>query len=223
MGQRCPSILLADDHPMMLDGLVKLLSPDFEVVGAVADGQALLEAAKIHRPQLVIVDISMPGIDGIEATRRLRDRVPETRVLVLSCYTEPSWVRAAFEAGAHGYLAKTAISTEIEAAICEVLQGNFYVSPAVAQAVFRPGPGPEPATVRRNEAPRPAPCGTLTSREVEIIHLVGKGLSNKKIAGELGLSVATIRTHLNKVYGKIGAESRVELALYAIQFGEAVM
>ena len=76
MGRRCPSILLADDHPMILDGLTKLLSPDFEIVGAVTDGQALLEAAKIHRPQLVIVDISMPGIDGLEATRRLRDRSP---------------------------------------------------------------------------------------------------------------------------------------------------
>lgn len=222
MGRRCPSILLADDHPMILDGLARLLSPDFEIVGAVTDGQALLETAKIHRPELVIVDISMPGIDGIEATRRLRHRVPEARVLVLSCHTEPSWVRAAFEAGAHGYLAKTAVFTEIETAVREVLQGNFYVSPAVAHAVLD-GYGPEPANVRGNEAPRPAPCGTLTSREVEIIYRVGKGLSNKKIADELGLSVATIRTHLNKVYEKIGVESRVELALYAIQSGEAVM
>lgn len=222
MGRRCPSILLADDHPMILDGLARLLSPDFEIVGAVTDGQALLEAAKTHRPQLVIVDISMPGIDGIEATRRLRHRVPEARVLVLSCHTEPSWVRAAFEAGAHGYLAKTAVFTEIKTAVREVLQGNFYVSPAVAHAVLDRYE-PEPATVRRNEAPRPAPCGALTSREVEIIHRVGKGLSNKKIADELGLSVATIRTHLNKVYEKIGVESRVELALYAIQSGEAVM
>ena len=222
MGRRCPSILLADDHPMILEGLTKLLSTDFEIVGAVTDGQALLEAAKIHRPQLVIVDISMPGIDGLEAARRLRDSVPEARVLVLSFHTEPFWVRAAFEAGAHGYLPKTAVSTEIETAVREVLQGNCYVSPTVAHAVLD-RPRPEPEAVRRNEAPRPVPCGALTSREVRIIHLVGKGLSNKKIADELGLSVATVRTHLNRVYKKVGAESRLELALYAVQSGEAVM
>jgi len=106
------SVLLADDHPMMLEGLKRLLSPDFEVVGAVADGPALLEAAAVLRPDLIIVDISMPGIDGIEATRRLRLLVPQARVLILSFHTEPSWVQAAFEAGAHGYLAKTAVLME---------------------------------------------------------------------------------------------------------------
>jgi DNA-binding NarL/FixJ family response regulator len=220
VGRRCPRALLADDHPMMLEGLRKLLSPDFEIVGAVADGRALLEAAVIQRPDLIVADISMPGIDGIEATRRLRLLVPESRVLILSFHTEPSWVQAAFEAGAHGYLAKTAISTEIETAVREVLKGNFYLSPVVTQAVLgssRQEPG------GRRETARPAASGALTPRVVEIVRLVGKGLGNKEIAEQLGLSVATVRSHLTKVYEKVGSVSRVELALYAAQSGETVM
>jgi DNA-binding NarL/FixJ family response regulator len=220
VGRRCPRALLADDHPMMLEGLRKLLSPDFEIVGAVADGRALLEAAVIQRPDLIVADISMPGIDGIEATRRLRLLVPESRVLILSFHTEPSWVQAAFEAGAHGYLAKTAISTEIETAVREVLKGNFYLSPVVTQAVL--GSSRQEAG-GRTETSRPAASGAFTPREMEIVRLVGKGLGNKEIAEQLGLSVATVRSHLTKVYEKVGSVSRVELALYAAQSGETVM
>ncbi len=207
---------------MMLEGLKRLLSPDFEIVGAVTDGQALLEAAEIQRPDLIIADISMPGIDGVAATRRLRALVPEARVLILSFHTEPSWVQAAFEAGAHGYLAKTAIPTEIETAVREVLKGNSYVSPAVTQSLLG-WQRQELEIARRTEAPRPAPSGALTLREGEVVHLVGKGLSNKKIAQQLGLSVPTVRTHLTRLYEKLGAESRVELALYAAHSEEAVM
>jgi DNA-binding NarL/FixJ family response regulator len=107
MSEKRPTVLLADDHPMMLEGLRKLLVPDFEVVGTVTDGRALLAAARNWRPALVLTAISMPGMDGLEATRRLRAIVPEARVLILSIYTEPSWMRAAVEAGAWGYLAKT--------------------------------------------------------------------------------------------------------------------
>lgn len=215
-----PRVLLADDHPMVLEGLRRLLGVNFEVVGAVKDGPALLEAAEIQRPDLIVVDISMPGIDGIEATRRLRDLVPEARVLILSFHSEPSWVHAAFEAGAHGYLTKTSAPEEVETAVREVLKGNFYVSPMVTRAVL--GLTGEETTGRIDPA-HPAAAGALTPREVEIVGLVGKGLSNKEIARELGVSVPTVRTHLNKVYEKIGLVSRVELALYAAQSEEAVM
>jgi DNA-binding NarL/FixJ family response regulator len=220
MGQRRPRVLLADDHPMVLEGLRKLLRLDFEVVGAVADGHALLEAATVQRPDLIVTDISMDGIDGVEATRRLRHLVPEVRVLILSFHTEPSWVHAAFDAGACGYLTKTSAPAEIETAIREVLQGNFYISPAVASA-FLGLPGQE--ITGRTDTARPVAAGALTPREIEVVRLVGKGLGNRKIADALGLSVATVRTHLNKVYEKIGLVSRVELALYAAQTGEAVM
>lgn len=207
-------VLIADDHPMMLEGLSKLLGPDFDVVGMVSDGRALLQAAERTRPDLVITDISMPEIDGIEATRRLRASVPGVRVLILSIHTDPSWVQAAFEAGACGYLTKTSAAEEIELAVREVSKGRYFVSPSVTKALvttaLQDGAG------RRESAPPAAGTGEpLTPREVEIVGLVGLGLGNKEIARRLGVSVATVRTHLGKVYGKLGTASRLELALLA--------
>lgn len=233
MCERRPRVLLADDHPMMLEGLRKLLSADFEVVGAATNGRALLEAAEIRRPDLVITDISMPVIDGIEVTRRLRDLLPETRVLILSIHAEPSWVRAAFDAGAYGYLTKGSAPDEIEAAVHEVLKGRFYLSPAVTQTFTGPAqedtverhyfPGSYPGSHPRPPRPRPVTGDALTPREADIVQLVGRGWGNKEIALALGVSVATVRTHLNRVYEKMGPVSRVELALYAAQSIEAVM
>jgi DNA-binding NarL/FixJ family response regulator len=203
-----PTVLLADDHPMILEGLKKLLEPEFDVVGAVADGRALLETAEQWRPDLVITDISIPEIDGIEATRRLRAAVPGVVVVILSVHAEPSWVRAAFAAGACGYLTKSSAPEEIELAVREVLQGHLYVSPRVARAAVLP---PEGARRESGEA--------LTPRELDIVRLLGTGLGNKEIASRLGVAVTTVRTHLNSVYDKLGSASRVELALYAAQAG----
>jgi DNA-binding NarL/FixJ family response regulator len=219
MSESRPKVLLADDHPMMLQGLRKLLEPDCEVVGEVADGRALVEAAERLRPDLVIADISMPEVDGIEATRRLRAVSPGTCVLILSIYKEPSWVRAAFEAGARAYLTKSAAPEEIETAVREVLKGRFYISPVVTEAVITTTlevPA-EPSTARRTGEE------AFTPRELDIVRRVGRGLCNKEIAQELGVSVTTVRTHLNRVYEKLGTASRVELALFAAQSEEAVM
>jgi len=216
-------VLLADDHPMMLEGLRKALAFPFEVVGAVADGRALLQAARILRPDIVIADISMPEVDGIEATRRLLETVPETRVLILSIHMEPSWVRAAFEAGAHAYLTKTAAPEEIELAVREVLKGCFYVSPVVTQAAVSFPVKERSERVKSAQRPRVAADEALTPRELDIVRLVGKGLRNKEIADALGVSVTTVRTHLQKVYDKLGPGSRVELALFAANAGEIVM
>lgn len=126
MPYRCRRVLLADDHPVMLTGLRMLLEPEHEVVGTVTDGQALLDAAERLRPDLVITDIAMPGIDGIEATRSLQASLPDVRVLILSIHTEPSRVRAAFAAGAWGYLTKSSAPEEIALAVREVLADRFY-------------------------------------------------------------------------------------------------
>jgi DNA-binding NarL/FixJ family response regulator len=210
MPERRPRILLADDHPMMLAGLRSLLEPELEVAGTATDGQALLAAAERLRPDLVIADIRMPGLDGIEATRRLRARLPRVKVLILSIHAEPSWVRAAFDAGACGYLTKTSAPEEIERAVGEVLADRFYVSPAVTRAAIT-------AAARPTAPPLPAGDEALTRRELDIVRLVGKGLGNKEIAGSLGISVATVRSHLNNIYEKLGPASRVELALLAAQ------
>jgi len=205
---------------MMLAGLRKILESDFEVVGTATDGRSLLAAAEVLQPDLVVSDISMPEMNGIEATRRLRELVPQARVLVLSIHTDPCWVQAAFAAGAYAYLPKTAAAEEIESALREVLQGRFYVSPMVAGAVLT-SPPPSP-TARRVKVEKAA-GETLTARELAIVRLVGKGLANKAIARELGVSVTTVRTHLNRIYEKLTPGSRVELALYAAQSGETVM
>ena len=217
-----PKVLLADDHPMMLQGLRKILEPDCEVVGEAVDGPALVEAARRLRPDLVITDISMPEVDGIEATRRLRTAAPETKVLILSIHTEPSWVRSAFDAGAHAYLPKTSASEEIETAVREVLKGRFYISPLVTQAMVAATREHPPE--RLPEARRTAEEAALTPRELDIVRLVARGLGNKEIAQELGVAVTTVRTHLSRVYDKLGPGSRLELALrYSGQDGEAVM
>lgn len=211
---RRPTVLLADDHPMMLAGLRKLLEPELEVVGTATDGLTLLAAAKRLRPDLVITDVSMPGLDGIEATRRLQTAVPGVRVLILSIHAEPSGVRAAFEAGVWGYLTKTSAAEEIERAVREVLAGRFYVSTEVARAAIIP-------MACDFASPPPAACEALTRRETDILRLVAEGLGNKQIAWRLGVAVTTVRTHLSSVYEKLRVESRVELALYAAQASTA--
>ncbi|HYU33000.1 MAG TPA: response regulator transcription factor [Thermoanaerobaculia bacterium] len=204
-----PRVLLADDHPMMLAGLRKLLEPELEVVGTVMDGQLLLAAAERLRPDLVITDIGMPGLDGIEATRRLQASLPGVKVLILSIHAEPSCVQAAFAAGAWGYLPKTSAPEEIERAVREILADRFYVSPAVARAAI--------GTARGCESPPPVDGETLTQREQDILRLLAEGMGNKQIARRLGVAVTTVRTHLSSVYEKLRLESRVELALYAAQ------
>ena len=220
MRQPSPRVLLADDHPMILAGLKRLLERDYEVVGEAMDGGELLAAAERLQPDLIITDISMPGIDGIEATRRLQGIVPKALILILSIHTGSAWVRSAFDAGAHAYLSKTSAFQEIETAVREVLQGRFYISPEVTRGLVGtlqelPGEG--------REERREAAGGMLTPRELDIVRLVGKGLGNKEIAHALGVSVTTVRTHLSRVYDKLGPGSRLELALYAAHAGETVM
>lgn len=200
---------------MMLEGLRESLGPDFEIVGTATDGRALVELAEVLRPDLVITDISMPVINGIEATRRLRDLVPETRVLILSVHDDPEWAKAAFDAGAYAYLTKDSAAKEIETAVREVLKGRFYLSPAVTQAFMDLAKADTAERQYLPGPPRPAAGDTLTPREMDILRLLGRALGNKEIALELGVSVTTVRTHLNRIYEKIGPMSRVELALYA--------
>jgi DNA-binding NarL/FixJ family response regulator len=171
----------------------------------------------------------MPLVDGLEATRRLQKARPGTRVLILSVNADPSWVREAFEAGACGYLTKISAAEEIGTAVREVLKGLFYVSPVVTRGVIDAA---KEFAARRREPVLPrtfvpsAPSAVnqiLTPRELDTVRLVGQGLSNKEIAQHLGVSVATVRTHLNKAYDKLGTVSRVELALLAALPGGAVM
>lgn len=211
MAHRCPTVLLADDHPLILNSLRLMLESELQIVGEVTDGQDLLDAAEHLRPDLVITDIAMPGLDGIEATRLLQAVLPGVRVVVLSVHAEPFYVRAAFNAGAWAYVTKGSALFEIDRAVREVLDDRFYISPAVARAAV--------GSADRRECPLPMVGEALTPREAEILRLVAEGLGNKQIAERLGMSVTTVRTHLNSVYGKLRVKSRVELALYGAQAG----
>lgn len=203
--------ILADDHPMMLEGLSKLLEPSLDIVARVLDGEMLVETAERHQPDLVVTDISMPGVDGIEATRRLTIVSPRTRTVVLSIHHDSSRVRSAFDAGAWGYLPKNAVADEVETAIQEVLDGRYYVSPSVTRALVSPSEGMKPSSKAQPQPGREI----LTPRELEVSRLVGEGWSNKKIAQQLGIAVTTVRTHLSSVYAKLEKTSRIELALFA--------
>lgn len=218
MTERTPSVILADDHPMMLAGLRALFEPTLDVVAMATDGEALVEAGARLRPDLVIADIAMPRVDGLEATRRLGVLSPETKVVILSCHGEASWVQAAFEAGARAYLSKAAAPAEIEGAIREVMAGHYYISPSLTRALLVP----QTAASRPPQAAPPAEEELLTPREQTISHLVGQGLHNKEIAHRLGVSVATVRTHLSNVYTKLGGVSRIELALQAARAAGAL-
>lgn len=202
---RRSTLLLADDNPMMLRGLREVLAPAFDVIGTATDGHALLEAVERRRPDLVITDVSMPGFNGIEATRRLRKAAPGVRVLILSIHTDPAYVQAAFAAGACGYLTKTSTAEEVERAVREVLAGRFYVCPEVTRAAVLP-------VARSLESPPPIAAETLTRRERDILRLVAEGLGNQQIARRLGVAVTTVRTHLHSLYGKLRVKCRVELA-----------
>lgn len=219
-----PRVLLADDHPMMLDSLVSLLTPHCEIVGRATAGLEAFELATRLRPDLAILDIAMPGLDGTELTRRLLAAQPSLKVLILSLHQHASWVRTAFDAGAAGYLCKTAAAAEILLAVQEVLAGRCWISPAVAKKALQPRPqrGPSPPEEPARPLEAAGPENELTAREAEILELLALSLGNKEIARHLQVSVPTVRTHLSSIYRKLAVDSRVGLALYADQLRRSV-
>ncbi|MGH7614523.1 MAG: response regulator [Gemmatimonadales bacterium] len=207
-------ILLADDHRLFLAGLRALLErePDLEVVGEVSDGLRAVGVAAETLPHLVIMDVSMPGMNGMEATRRILAQEPRTRILCLSMHAERRFVAAVLEAGAAGYLLKDCLVEELIRAVRAVMAGQVYLSPAVTAPVMA-----------HYSAPR-AEEGTgafsrLTDREREVLQLLAEGYSTKAIAQRLGVSIKTIGTHREHVMRKLDLRSIAGLTKYAIDEG----
>lgn len=204
-----PRVLLAEDHLLIGEGIRELLIPRYDVIGIVADGESLVERAMAGKPDVVVTDVSMPGLDGIEATRRLSRCLPEMRVIVLTVYDDERHVRAAFEAGAAGYLVKSSDLRELFEAIEVVLAGRRYLTPRVAGQVldsFLPSQPKDGAAL-------------LTRREIEIASLVSEGLENAEIAGRLCIAEVTVRTHFRHILRKLALKNRVEVARHALGQG----
>jgi two-component system, NarL family, response regulator LiaR len=204
-------VLIADDHAVVRQGLRTFLElqDDIEVVGDVADGEAALGAVAEHEPDVVLMDLVMPRIDGIEAIRRLRELRPQTRVLVLTSFLDDEKLFPAVRAGAAGYLLKDVEPAELVRAIRTVSEGEALLHPAVAARLM----------VEFSESERPAAEHALTAREREVLELIARGLPNKLIARELDIAEKTVKTHVSSILGKLGLTDRTQAALYAVRAG----
>ena len=216
-------VLIADDQPVVRDGLAMLLGllDDVEVVATAADGVEALERACAERPDIVLMDLRMPRMEGAEATRQILASVPDTRVLVLTTYSDDEFLFPALQAGARGYLTKDATAEEIEHAIRAIAAGQTHLDPAIQQRLVtavldqtQPSATSEAAGVPSSDRP-----DELTPREVEVLKLIAAGLSNQEIADALVLSNATVKTHINRIFYKTGARDRAQAVRYAYQHG----
>ncbi len=209
-------VLVADDHAVLRAGLRVLIGaqPDMEVVGEAADGDEAVRKVGEARPDVALVDLTMPGVGGIKAIERIRRESPTTRVLVLTMHDVPAYLRSALAAGATGYVVKRAADSELLSAIRGVSQGRTVLDPMLAATVVQRGIG------RRLTAGQPGgPASVLSSREHEVLDLVAQGYTNQQIADRLGLSVKTVETYRARLVEKLGLRSRADLVRYAVDSG----
>ena len=208
-------ILIADDHAFVREGTRRILEqePDLEVVAEAGNGEEAVKLASELKPDVAIIDVAMPKLDGIEATRQIKALCPAVAVLVLSAYDDDQFVFGLLEAGAAGYLLKSVRGHEIVDAIRAVDAGESVLHPSVARKVLN-----RFASVS-NRAQRKKPLELLTEREVEVLKLVTKGLSNKDIADGLSLSIRTVQGHLANIFNKLRVSSRTEAVVHALKEG----
>lgn len=210
MSSRKTRILLADDHAVVRQGFRMILSAqeDLEVVGEVANGKEAVEAADRLKPDIAVMDVSMPELNGIEATRRMAGVSPGTRVLALSMHKDSAYVREILRAGARGYLLKDSGESDLLQAVRAVARGEGFLSPAVSEAVL--------SDYRKHVT---NPLDLLTSREREVLQLIAEGKTNKEIANLLNLSVYTVEAHRGRVMEKLNLHSTGELVRFAVRNG----
>ncbi len=206
-------ILIADDHTMVRESLVGVLQaePGVEVVAQAADGIEALEAAKRTRPDVVVTDLSMPRMSGMELVRRLRDALPDTRILVLTMHHEDEYVLQAVRAGATGYLVKDSAARDLIEAVRSLMAGRGYFSPQAARALAE--------QLRHPERTSADPYESLTAREREVFRLIAEGLTTKEIARRLDISVKTAENHRGRVLDKLDVRNTAELVRFALRKG----
>ncbi len=206
-------VLLADDHTLVRAGLRKLLEsiPLVEVVGEASDGLAVVEMAEQLRPQLILMDIAMPGLNGLESTARITRTCPDVRVMILSMHQNEEYVRQALRHGAVAYLLKDAAPTELELAIAAVLRGETYLSPAVSRGVV----SDYVQRLRSDDVPG----AQLTPRQREVLQLVAEGLSSKEVARRLNVAVKTVESHRSQLMKQLDIHEVAGLVRYAVRAG----
>ena len=209
-------VLVVDDHAVVRKGVVALLGTrsEFEVVGEAEDGEQAVEAAVALRPDVILLDLSMPRMDGIAAINEIKELTPDSRILVLTSYARDDKVFAAIRSGALGYLLKDASADDLLNAIMSVHEGQPTLMPVIAQKLVR--------EIRR-EADLPLTSDPLTEREVEVLRLVALGLSNEEIAEKLVVSDRTVGVHISRILAKLHLANRTQAALYALREGLAAL
>lgn len=206
-----PRVLLADDHRMVAEGLKSLLATEFELVGVVEDGQALREAARKLRPDVIVADITMPHLNGIDALPQLKKDNPEVKVVFLTMHQEVAYARRALEAGALGFVLKHSAPAELVTAIRAALEGRTYLTPALAGDVLR---------AMKGEGDKPSdPAASLTPRQREILRLLAEGRAAKEIADTLAISARTVEFHKYQMMEALGLHNSAELVHFAIKHG----
>jgi DNA-binding NarL/FixJ family response regulator len=208
-------ILLADDHIMVREGTRRILErePDLKVVAEAGDGRETISLAEQEHPDVVIVDISMPVMNGIEATKVIKRILPQTAVLVLTAYDDDQYVFAILEAGAAGYLLKNARGSELIEAVRKVHEGESVLHPSIAKKVLR-------RVTRGIGGPQVAPASeALSERELDVLRLAARGLSNRQIADQLVLSPRTVQSHMANIFGKLQVGSRTEAVMMGLRRG----
>jgi DNA-binding NarL/FixJ family response regulator len=211
-------VLIVDDHEIVREGLQTLLSeePGFDVVGTAGDGATAVALAQATKPDVIVMDLVMPELDGIEATRRILRENPSARVLVLTTFADDQHVREAIQAGATGYLLKDVLKGDLVRALRDAAMGRPSLHPEVQQHLMREVAGKTSSS--RGQAP---PHDNLTEREVSILRLIAEGRSNKEIAAALYLTEGTIKGYVSTIFDKLGVEDRTQAALYAVKHGLA--
>ena len=206
-------LMIADDHALMLDGLTRLLSAEFDIVGTAADGRTLIQTALALRPDLIVLDIGMPELNGVEAARQLTVQLPSTLLVVVTQQLDPDYLRAAFQAGVRGYVAKQSASTELLLAINLVLQGGYYITPLV------PAPEVNGRMKLRPTDPADVFGVDLTGRQREVLQLIAEGRSTKEISAALRISPKTVEFHKSGLMDELGVRTTAELTRYALSKG----
>ena len=211
-----PKVIVADDHRLVSEGVVKILEKEYNVVATPMDGRSFIEAVETFLPDLALVDISLPQLNGLDACRHVKKSCPEVKIIILTMHAEQHFVNEAFRVGVQGYVLKTSLADELLFAVKEVLKGSTYISPVVTQGSVNQALESSTEVPSR---PNSAQTVTLTLRQKEVLQLVAEGKSNKEIAATINVSMKTIEFHKARISKELGVRTTAELTKQAITLG----